>query len=339
MINTGFESALPEKDWSPALPSLSESEIAALDQPLELLEDPPPHSKRGQQVRRLEQHGLHKAAKAVKVCGRLGEKWTYACGRFIGKIIRAHLRFCCVQCDRAINTRLFDEHRDYRERLHPAATLHRVTVRSRHWPVSIARIRDLEDSVVEAIRQWLKGYCGWGFKSLTHYDKGELAVEGIIALPPGVSLPSGGLSVASAMCHVGRGNSASAFEAMLADILRPRLTEGHGVLRADLMAAFQGGNHLRSLGIFYGLVSKKRRERKPENLHLSSTQSGAGSEVSQSLVTHPRHPCPFCGPSCRRVAVSTEILSDLEDVPPVRRTSEDATWDYIRELSRRRYVF
>jgi hypothetical protein len=171
MSSTPVGAPLRSGNWPPGPHLWTEAELAQLGQPLNLLQDPAPHSKLGQQVRRLEQHGLHKAAKAVKVCGRLGETWTYACGRFIRKIVRAHLRFCCAWCDRAINTRLFDEHRDYRKRLHPAATLHRVTVRSRHWPLTIPRIRDLEDSVVEAIRQWLKGYCGWGFKSLTHYGR------------------------------------------------------------------------------------------------------------------------------------------------------------------------
>lgn len=38
------------------------------------------------------------------------------------------------------------------------------------------------------------------------------------------------------------------YEALLTEILFPTVTEGHGLLRAELMAAFQGGNHLRSLG-------------------------------------------------------------------------------------------
>ena len=59
----------------------SPSQLAELDQLQVLLEEPEPHTKLGQQVRRLEQKGLHKSAGYVKTCGRLVEKWTYACGR------------------------------------------------------------------------------------------------------------------------------------------------------------------------------------------------------------------------------------------------------------------
>jgi hypothetical protein len=61
---------------------------------------------------------------------------------------RAHLRFCCVQCDRAITTRLFDAHRAYRERLHPAATLYRVTV-----DLVIGPLRALKSGILK-IRLW-----------------------------------------------------------------------------------------------------------------------------------------------------------------------------------------
>ena len=260
---------------------LSSSELALLDQPQAILEDPLPHTKRSQQVRRLEQHALYKMAGLVKACGRLGEKWGYACGRsFLRKIIRAHLRFCCSWCDRYIAERLFEEHRAYRERLDPSGTLHRVTVRSDNYPLSSDGLHDFEEALVTAIRRWFKGRQGWGFKSYTHYENGCLVAKGIISLPSGASLPPNGLPIPFGACTVGRGVSVTAFDAMLADILRPTLAEEHGVLRADLMAAFRGGNHLRSLGVFYGLITKKREEMRlvqsQEKLHLSSgSQSGA----------------------------------------------------------------
>jgi hypothetical protein len=339
MTDSIFEIELLERSHPPALRPLTVSELEQLNQPLAVLEEPAPHTKLGQQVRRLEQHGLSKAARAVKTCGRLGEKSTYQCRRIVRKIIRAHLRFCCAYCDRRLATRLFDEHRDYSKRLHPGATLYRLTIRFSISELSGTRIRNFEDSVVEAVRHWMKDYHDWGFKSLTHYDKGDLTVEGIIALPASRSLPAGSLSVPNATCHVEAGNSASAFEAMLSDIVRPRLTDGHGVLRADLMAAFQGGNHFRSLAIFYGLVSKKRRERKDENLHLSNTRSGAGSEVPLTLSRPSSHCCPAHGPQCRRTAFSIEILSVLDQASRDRYTTEPAIGETLRELWSRKYGF
>lgn len=264
-----------------SLLQLSSSQLALLDRPQALLDDPEPHTKLGLQIRQLEQHGLDKAATAVKICGRLGEKWTYECGRsFLRKIIRSHRRFCCSWCDRHVAERLFEEHRAYRERLHPSGTLHRVTVRSSDYPISSDGVRDFEEALVEAVRRSFKGCQGWGLKSWTDYEDGCLVAKGIVYLPPGASLPPGGMQIPSATCTVGRATSVTDFEAMLADILRPSLTEDHGVLRADLMAAFHGGNHLRSLGVFYGLITKKREEKhlvqSQEKLHLSSApQSGA----------------------------------------------------------------
>jgi hypothetical protein len=341
MSSPVFELELQETSLPPVFRSLTVSELAQLNEPLPILEEPAPHTKLGQQVHRLEELGYSKAAKAVKSCGRRGEKTTYQCGRITRTIIRSHRRFCCVYCDRKIATRLFDEHRHYRARLHHGATIYRVTVRCGISQLSAPLIRDLEDSFVEAIRQWLKGYSGWGFKALTHYDQGDLTIEAIIALPPGRSLPSVGLLVPGATCRIGRGNFASAFEEMLSDMLRPRLTAGHGVLRADLMAAFQGGNHLRSSGIFYGLVSEKRRERKNENLHLIDTQgsSGAGSEVAPKAALQPGQYCPRCGPRCRRTAVRFEILSNLDPISRSLYTAVPAIEEKLREMWRKRYDF
>ena len=169
----------------------SPSQLAELDQPQVLLEEPEPHTRLGQQVRRLEQKGLYKSARYVKTCGRLGKKWVYACGRtYLGKIIRAHLRFCCSWCDQHVATRLFEEHRAYRERLQPSGTLHLVTARSTHFPLSSDGSRDFEEAFVTAVRQWLKADKDWGSKSYTHYLDGELVIKGIIALPPGTTLPS-----------------------------------------------------------------------------------------------------------------------------------------------------
>jgi hypothetical protein len=318
---------------------LTEAELAQLDQPLHLLEDPAPHTKLGQQVRHLEQHGLYKMARAVKACGRVGEKWTYGCGRSaLRKIIRSHRRFCCFWCDSYVAGKLFREHRAYRERLHPAGTLHRVTVRSNGWPVSREGIRAFEDAIVQAFREYFKVWPAWGLKFLTHYEDAYLVARGILALPPGASPPPDSQSIPHSTCVIGRGVSPSAFEEMLADALRPRLTEGHGVLRADLMAAFQGGNHFRSLGLFYGLVTKKRKEHRQENLHLSTTRSGAGSEGQRPAG--PAAPtCPFCGPPCVRTTISIEPLSELEDIPRFKCADDYAVPHALRELLHRRYVF
>ena len=327
---------------------LSRTEMALLDRPQIILEDPPADSKRAQQVRRLEEeHGLHKAAGYVKACGRLGEKWDYECGRsFVRKIIRSHLRFCCQHCDQHVASRLFSEHRAYRELLHPSGTLYRVTFISTGRSLSSSGIRDFEDMIVGSVRRQLKDVAGWGWKSFTHYEAGYLVAKGILYLPPGVSMIFDSLSIPLGTCTVSQGASVSAFETILTEILRPCITEGAGVLRADLMAAFQGGNHLRSLGVLYGLISKRRKkerlEQDREKLHLIETleESGAGlvEERSRRLSYVP--PCPHCGPGCRRVSVSTEPLSELEGIPSFE--NDDATediWREMRDLLRRRYVF
>ena len=65
-----------------------------------------------------------------------------------------------------------------------------VTARSTHFPLSSDGSRDFEEAFVTAVRQWLKADKDWGSKSYTHYLDGELVIKGIIALPPGTTLPS-----------------------------------------------------------------------------------------------------------------------------------------------------
>lgn len=325
---------------------LTPSELAMLDQPLVLLDDPEPHTPRGQQVRRLEELGLDKAAQAVKACGRLGEKRTFACGRsFVRKIIRSHRRFCCRHCDEHIAAKLFEEHRAYRERLHPSGTLYLVTVESGDSTLSSVNIRNFECKVVEFVRR-LKGSERWGFKTYTNYESGRLIAKGILYVPPGEIPNLAGLSIPSATCAVSAGSSVYAFETILADILRPTVTVGFGMLRAELMAAFYGGNHLRSIGVFYGLVSKNREKKLPaqneENLHLSET----AEEVSGAALVQPKNPlpryaphCPHCGPGCEEVAVSIEPLSELEGIPIIEEySSADRIWGEMRRLLRQKRV-
>src|SRR5436305_1848110 len=228
MIATAFQVAFCEEFFSSTLQSLTESQLAVLDEPLNILPDPEPHTKLGQQVHRLEQHGLYKAARAVSVCGRIGEKWTYECGRSaVRKIIRSHRRFCCRRCDEYLAGRLFDEHRLYQLRLRPGTVLFRITIRSNYWPVSREGIRQFENTYVAAARDLFKAAQGWGFKAVTHSVDGHLLAEGIIAIAPGMSLPSS-LSMANATCSLGIGQLAYAYDGMLSEILRPKLTEGNG---------------------------------------------------------------------------------------------------------------
>ena len=275
-------------------------------------------------------------ADAVKACGRLGEKWTYACGRsFLRKIIRAHRRFCCVRCDQHIAARSFKEHRAYRERLHPSGTLHQLRVRSSDYPISSGGVRDFEATVAGTVRLSFGGCQGWGLKFSTDYEEGCLVARGIIYLPPGVSLPPKALQIPSATCSVGRATPATAFEVMLADSFRPSLTEERGILRADLMAAFHSGKHLRSLGVFYGLISKKRKEKLPLN-----TDSGTTSVEPQHLPAPSSLPCSHCGPGCQRVSVSYVPIPEFLGVPNLyQNSSTDGTWSVMQGLLRRKYVF
>jgi len=321
-------------------PPLTASELAQLNESHEILAEPAPHSRLGQQVLRLQQHGLYKAAEAVKVCGRIGEKSTYKCLRESRKIIRAHRRFCCLQCDRSNSARLFREHRAYAERLLTGSTLQRVIFRANQTPLSTPGIRDLEEAIVAVVRLWLSGLYQWGFKGLTHFENGALVVKAMIALPLGISLPSNLQSIPGVAIEIGSRISVTGFEALLADILSPTVVEGHGLLRADLMAAFSSGNHFRNLGVFYGLVSRNRQEQKKQILHLTSTQqSGAGSAEPQRVVAKSQAWCPHCGPICPRVAVSYEALDDPENSREYKLTERDPVWDTMRELERRRYWF
>ena len=113
------------------------------------------------------------------------------------------------------------------------------------------------------------------------------------------------------------------------------------------MAAFQGGNHLRSMGVLFGLISKKRdeerRERTAENLDLSSKSSdGSGTALAGSSAL--RRPdmltCPHCGPGCQRVSISIEPMSELRDIPNLfENSSTDRAWAVMQGLLRRKHVF
>ena len=320
--------------------SVAPGELDPLDQPQVLLEEPEPGTPRSQQVTRLREHHLQTVADAVAACGRLGEKWTYECGReFLRKIIRSNRRFCCVHCDKHIAARLFKGHQPYRERLHFEGTLYQVTIRSSQYPLSSDGIRDFEGAVVAAVRELLKDCDGCGFKSYTHYDSGSLIAKGIIYLPPGISVSFDGLSIPLGTCTVSKGVGVYAYEEMLADMLKPVLTEGRGVLRGDLMAAFHGGRHLRSLGVFCGLVSQRREELRLEEgrgkLDLSTNAPVSGPTFGAYVP-----PCPHCGRRCRRVSVSREPISELQDVPHLdENDSTHEIWAYMRGPLRRKSVF
>ena len=334
-----FEIMLPRGSSRP----LTGSDLAQLDRPAEILDEPEPHTRLGQQVRTLEHFGLAKMARAVKVCGRLGEKSEFQCGRsYFGKIIRAHRRFCCKWCDRHYAKRLFQEHLEYQRCLHPKGTLYRVTVRLPDGVLSAEVVRQFENDVVNAIRAWLKptGSLNWGFKSLTHYhDDGSLIVKAILALPPNLPLPSGSLKVSSSTVTVSRGAPVTAYKSMLIDIVRPSVIAGRCVLRAHLMAAFQKGNHLRSIGILYGLISQNRGiKRTDANLPLSSTTSGAGFDQDRSPADPPLAICPSCGPGCHRLSVSVELMDTLRDLPRLARSTFGSGWDEMEKL-RGRSVF
>jgi hypothetical protein len=307
-----------------------------LDELQAILEPPEPQSGRGQQIRRLEELGFYKSADGVSACGRLGEKSTYECDRsFVRKILRANLRFCCARCDKHIAGRLFEAHRAYRERLHPSGTLYEIQVESNAFSLSSNDIRDFENNVVESVRRKFQGSEDWGYKGYTHYVSGRLIIRGIIYIPPGEIWIPDDLSVLAATCLVSTGMSVSAFELLLANVLRPTVTDGPGIVRADLMAAFHGGNHLRSIGIFYGLISRKRETRDHEKLDLSSTPavSGAALIKSKGSARWDAPYCPHCGPRCRQVSSSIEPLSGLGGIPSTNEIdSDERAWMEMKRL-------
>lgn len=221
---------------------------------------PRPVDRRFEQVRRLEQHRMYKLAAAVRSCGKFGEIWRYECGRsFLRKIIRSNIRFCCTDCDRKIAATLFTEHRVYERRLDREGSLYRMTFQSGSHPTSRREVTGFENQIVRSVRRWLRGSRGWGFKSMTHVSSGEMLGEGIVYLPPGQSLPPGH---PAELAIVGPKRATGDFKAVLAEILEPKLKQGHGVLRADLMSFFHRGKHLRNLGIFHGLIAKRRQQKR-----------------------------------------------------------------------------
>src|SRR5579863_3561724 len=130
------------------LGAITPSVLSQLEEPSELLPELRPGSARGQQVARLRQLGIYKAADAVEVCGRLGEKATFDCGRqYLRKIIRSHRRFCCRWCDSHTADRLYRDHSAYKVRLNSSGTLHYILAKSNHFEVSPDGIRDFENVV------------------------------------------------------------------------------------------------------------------------------------------------------------------------------------------------
>src|SRR5277367_691971 len=86
--------------------TLSVSDIGQL--PSNVLDEPEPHTPRGQQFQRLKQLGLHKPAQAVSACGRIVEKSTYECGESRFTTLCSHRRFCCHYCDSYVAGKLFN---------------------------------------------------------------------------------------------------------------------------------------------------------------------------------------------------------------------------------------
>jgi hypothetical protein len=339
------QSSVIDRTGPPPL-TFSVSDIS--DLPLVVLDDPEPDTPRGRQFQRLEQLGLYKSAQAVSACGRLGEKSTYECGELRSTTLRSHRRFCCCYCDSYVASKLFKEHRAYRERLHPRGALFLVTVKSADSTLSGDNIRNFEDRVVGSVRRKFESCEGWGFKSFTQYESDCLIAKAILYLPAGTFPTAASLSIPNATCTVSAGASVHAFDKMLAMILQPTVTVGFGILRANLMAAFQGGNHLRSVGLFYGLVSKNRRREPPTRnegkLHLSGSPEqdvlGAGFVQPERPAFPYVPPCPRHGARCKRVAVARELMSDLKGVPRFEEfSSVDRFWIVMQQLLRQKRVF
>jgi hypothetical protein len=330
--------AVPLTISIPPVPRITELDMSEWDGPLTVLLDPEPHTKLGQQFARLEQHGMQKVASAVKACGRTGEKWTYECGKSaVRRIVRSHRRFCCKQCDKYLAAKLFQENRLYGTLLDHSSNLHLVSFWSANHSLSSEAIRSFEDTVIQSLRRHFKGSSNWGFKSMTHYDPSRgLLIVGIVSVPQGSSIHSKELRSAGIECEVGPAGGTYAFDGMLYEVLRPRLTVGHGVLRADLMRAFFGGNHLRSLGVFYGQIAKNKPVVDKQNLRLNATQSGVGSQSLRDRGMSTA--CPYCGTTCARKTVSREILSDVEDIPWLLDDipALDA-WERLRKLKCKKY--
>jgi hypothetical protein len=302
--------------------------LSQLEEPSELLPELSPGSRRGQQVARLRQLGIYKAADAVEVCGRLGEKATFDCGRqYLRKIIRSHRRFCCRWCDSHTADRLYRDHSAYEVRLNSSGTLHYILAKSNHFEVSPDGIRDFENVVAKSARRWLRLHSEtFGLKFYTSVEDGLLVAKCIVYVPPGVELLANRLEIPNSIVIVGAKTSVHAYPNMLAEILKPTHC-ADGVQRAELMAAFQGGNHLRSAGVFYGLISQEREAVAggEEDLCLSRERSGTGHT--------PLETCPTCGPTCKLKSISLALTHDLTALPSLKRgveTGLGGEWSYLK---------
>jgi hypothetical protein len=310
-------------------------EDESLSQPSEPLDEPDPRTPRGKQVKRLRELGMYKAAGAVSGCGRLGEKITYACGRTrLHKILRSHLRFCCHRCDLYVAERTLRSHLLYRERLNPNGVLQPFTVRTTAHDLSPSGIRQFEDNSVKSLKRWLVGLKDWGFKFQTQFDKNGLVLKGFVYFSPEAQFPQEGLDVPNSVCAVGQRLSVSSFSSLLSEIVQPPYPQLGATARAELMAAFQGGNHLRSAGVLNGLISKERAEKlaSKDNADLcqrySESGTGFGNLTPLSLL---HSSCPNCGSACKPVSVSLSAITEADRLPilSVRQELRASSQPYV----------
>jgi hypothetical protein len=194
-------------------------------------------------------------------------------------------------------------------------------VRSDRYDVTPEGVRDFENTVAKSIRSWLVDQSNSGFKFFTHFENNSLVAKAIVYLPPGSELPPHILEVPKSTATLGPKTSTHAFNNMLSGILQPTST-GDGIVRADLMAAFQGGNHLRSAGVFYGLISKKRQEGQSSKEDKDLCLIGGNESGTSSVPPIPRSQpdvttCPHCGPNCKLTSISFALTLDVIHLPPL----------------------
>lgn len=251
----------------------------------------PSRSKRAQQVARLRQLGEEQMANSVSACGRSGDLLTTTCGlRFRGETLHSGLRYCCDWCDTYLAQRLFIENRVYQKLLKPGTTLHFISI-SRSYsgdPISKRSIKKFANDVIKALKRWLKPVPGSGLKMHTKFEESSgLLIEGIIAIPPGESLPENDPEIDYDF-SIETGQPYFMYESLLKRILLPNCSHVTGSYRAHLMLAFRDGCHLRSFGMLYGRLKMAKRLKKKEIDESNASSHARLCSIAKSYcITQP----------------------------------------------------
>jgi hypothetical protein len=102
---------------------------------------------------------------------------------------------------------------------------------------------------------------------------------------------------------------------VLGEMVQPTYPKLGAIERAEFMAAFQGGNHLRSAGVLNGLISKERADKSEvkDNTDLRQRQTISGTGFGDLTPLHLIHSsCPHCGSACKPVRSTLVAVTEAD---------------------------